>query len=28
MDKEDKLVVYACIIIFVFIIGYFTGAQV
>jgi len=28
MDKEDKLVVYACIIICVFIIGYLTGAQV
>jgi len=28
MDKEDKIVVYGCIIIFIFIIGYLTGAQV
>jgi len=28
MDKEDKIVVYSCIIIFIFIIGYLTGAQV
>jgi len=28
MDKEDKIVVYGCIIIFIFFIGYLTGAQV
>jgi hypothetical protein len=28
MDKEDQIVVYFCILVVIFFLGYFTGAQV